>query len=157
MSALIEIEFIVPTGYRSGDYARFHGNGGSGDIDWNLPLSNEVFPLFGRGAGIYGWGSAPWGHFRWGRAHSIRAAGWGLLSWGNFPWGYGAAVVTAQHRANACGNYKFAFACYDRPGNLHEGTPEEITVVVHIAPPAPAGLKKNAYNKETDVLILDAA
>jgi len=157
MSAIVTIEFIVPAGYRSGDYARLYGNGGSGDINWDTPLSNEVFSLFRQGAGIYGWGSAAWGRFRWGRAHSMRAAGWGLLSWGNFPWGYGAAVIRALHKVNTCGDYKFAFACYDRCGNLHEGTPEEAAVVVHIAPAAPTGLKKNTYNKETDILVLDAA
>ena len=42
-------------------------------------------------------------------------------------------------------------------GNVHSGTPEEATVHVHIAPPAPDGLKFNAYNKTTDVLTLGVA
>ena len=157
MSALITIEFVVPVGYQDGDYARLHGNGGSGDINWNNPVAEDVFDLFPDGAGIYGWGYAPWGHFRWGRAHCQRAAGWGYLPWGRFPWGHGTAVITATYQADGCGQYKFGFACYDQLGNLHEGTPEEAIVHIHIAPSAPTGLKKNSYNKETDILVLDAA
>jgi len=157
MSANITIEFTVPVGYQRGDYARLHGNGGSGDIDWNTPVSKEVFDLFPRGAGIYGWGHAPWSRFRWGCAHSMRTGGWGHLPWGRFPWGHGTAVIAALHKVDSCGVYKYGFACYDPAGNLHEGAPQEITVVVHIAPPAPTGLTKNSYNPETDVLVLDAA
>jgi len=157
MSANITIEFAVPVGYDRGDYAKLHGNGGSGDIDWNNPISNEVFDLFPRGAGINGWGHAPWGRFRWGRAHSMRCQGWGHLAWGRFPWGHGTAVIAAIHKVNSCGAYEFGFACYDQAGNVHEGTPEDVTVNVHIAPPAPTGLVKNSYNPETDVLILNAA
>ena len=64
MRALVTIQFIVGLGYLRGDYARLHGNGGSGDIDFNTPVNNEVYDLFPDNAGIYGWGHAPWGHFR---------------------------------------------------------------------------------------------
>ncbi len=157
MSVQVTIEFIVPVGYLEGDYAKLYGNGGQGDIDWNTPLSNEVFALFPNGAGIFGWGHAPWGHFRWGHAHSQRTPGWGHLPWGRFPWGHGTAIITVKHQVSSCGAYKFGLACYDKLGNLHTGTPEEVTVNVHIAPPAPSGLKKNTYDKGTDILLLDAA
>jgi len=156
VSILITIDFVVPVGYQAGDYARLCTNGGSGDIDYDNPLE-AIYDLFPNGAGIYGWGHAPWGHFRWGHAHSMRTAGWGHLPWGRFPWGHGTAVITAQYRADCCGAYKFAFACYDTAGNVHAGTPEEVTVHVHIAPPAPVGLKLYSYNKTTDVLVLDVA
>ncbi|MHC4498039.1 MAG: hypothetical protein ACYS21_02870 [Planctomycetota bacterium] len=157
MSAVITIDFVVPVGYQAGDYARLHGNGGSGSIDWNNPLSSEIFELFPRGIGICGWGRAPWGHFRWGRAHSMRTLGWGHLPWGRFPWGRGTAWIKAQHKVETCGEYKFGFASYDKAGNPHQGTPDEVTVHVHIAPAAPTGLTKVSYNKETDVLVLAAA
>lgn len=157
MNALITIDFVVPVGHERGDYAKLHGNNGEGALDWGSPLSNEVFNLFPRGAGIYGWGGAPWGEFRWGHAHSMRTPGWGQLPWGRAPWGYGTSVIQARHSVNSCGDYKFGFACYDALGNLHEGSPEEAGVEIHIAPSAPAGLRKNSYNKETDVLLLDAA
>ena len=157
MKVLITVQFVVPVGHIPGDYARLHGNGGSGSIDWNNPATNEVFDLFPNGAGIYGWGHAPWGHFRWGHGHSMRTLGWGHLPWGHFPWGHGSAMIKATYEAAGCGEYKFGFACYDKAGNLHEGTPEQTTVHVHIAPDAPTGLKKNSYDKGTDVLILDAA
>ena len=64
--------FVVPKGYNPGDYAQLHGNGGSGSVDWNNPLTDTVYDLFPNGAGIYGWGHAPWGHFRWGHADSMR-------------------------------------------------------------------------------------
>jgi hypothetical protein len=156
MAAIITIRFCVPPGHEAGDYARLHGNGGSGAIDWDNPISNQIFDLFPKGAGIYGYGHAPWGHSRWGHAHSMGTAGWGHMPWGHFPWGHGTAVITAQYRATECGEYKFAFKCYDELGNAHEGTPDEVTVDVHIAPPAPTGLKKVSYDKATDFLILEA-
>jgi len=157
MKAQITIEFVVPAGYQPGDYARLFGNGGDGNIDWNNPVNNEVFELFGDGAGIYGWGHAPWGHFAWGHAHSVKTPGWGHMPWGHFPWGYGTAVIYAQLTINECGDYKFGFKCYDSLGNLHTGTPTEVQAVIHIAPDAPTGLKKSSYNKTTDILILEAA
>jgi len=157
VSAVITVDFLVPIGYEPGDYARLHGNGGSGSIDWDTPLTNQVFNLFPRGAGIYGWGEAPWGRFRWGCAHSMRVAGFGRLPWGRFPWGHGTAWIIAKVKVDTCGQYKFGFKCYDTAGNAHQGTPDEVTVDVHIAPPAPTGLTKVSYNKTTDVLVLEAA
>ena len=157
MSALVTIEFVVPAGYREGDYARLHGNGGSGSIDWENPLNETIYDLFPSRSGIYGFGHAPWGHFRFGYAHSMRTLGFGHLPWGHFPWGHGSAVIHAEHQVDVCGEWKFGFACYDAAGNQHTGSPQEVDVSVHIAPPAPAGLKKNSYNKDTDVLILDVA
>lgn len=157
MSAMITIEFVVPAGYQQGDYAQLHGNGGDGEIDWNNPLTEQTYDLFPDGAGLYGWGHAPWGHFRWGHGHSMNCLGWGHLPWGHFPWGHGTGVVTATCQVERCGDYKFGLACYDELGNLHEGTPDEVTVEVHVSPDVPTGLKKNSYDKDTDVLILDAA
>lgn len=157
MSAIITVWFAVPAGYQPGDYAHLHGNGGSGVIDWDTPINNTIYQLFPDGAGIYGWGRAPWGHFPWGRGFSMRTAGWGHLPWGRFPWGHGTAIIQAQVQVETCGDYKFGFAVYDKLGNEHEGTPDEEEIEVHISPPAPAGLKKNSYNKDTDVLVLDVA
>ena len=157
MSALITIQFVVPAGYSPGDYARLHGNGGSGGIDWDTPLDNREYDLFPSGVGIYGWGLAPWGHFRWGRAHSINCQGWGRLPWGHFPWGHGTGIVEGRISVDYCGDYKFGFAVYNEAGNIHEGSPQEITVPVHIAPPVPTGLVKDSYDKETGILVLEAA
>lgn len=157
MSAIITIKFAVPVGHQAGDYARLHGNGGSGDIEWGSPIDNGIYLLFPDGAGIFGYGLAPWGHFPWGRAFSMRTSGWGHLPWGHFPWGHGTAIITATVKVNTCGDYKFGFKCYDKLGNLHEGSPEEAEITVHTAPLRPTGLKKNSYDKDTDVLILDAA
>ncbi len=156
-TARITISFAVPVGYTSGDYTYLHGNDGSGSIDYDTALNNAKFQLFPRGGGIYGWGHAPWGKSPWGKAYSVRVNGWGHLPWGKTPWGRGTALIAAAYRVTECGEYKFAFNCYDSLGNLHAGTPEEITAYVHIAPPAPTGLTKNSYDKATDVLILDAA
>jgi len=157
MSSLIKLQFAVPVGYQEGDYAKLHGNSGSGAIDWDNPLSNKIYLLFPDGAGIYGWGLAPWGHHSWGHCFSMRTAGWGRLPWGHHSWGHGAVIVMAIDMIESCGAYKYGFACYDKLGNLHEGAPEEAEVEVHIAPPQPAGLKKYSYNKDTDILILDIA
>ena len=157
MSATVTIRFAVGIGYCSGDYAQLHGNGGAGTINWDTPLTAEVYDLFPQGGGIFGWGHAPWGHHRWGRVHSMRTAGWGHLPWGHFPWGHGATVIRAKVTVDYCGDYKFGFKIYDAAGNAAAGTPDEVTVPIHIAPPAPTGLVKNSYNKDTDVLVLDAA
>jgi len=117
MSAIITIRKVVGAGYAPGDYAQLHGNGGSGDIDWNTPVNNKIYELFPNGA----------------------------------------VVIKAQVQVDVCGAYKFGFAVYDKLGNAHQGTPDEVTVDVHIAPPAPTGLEFNSYNKTTNVLILDAA
>jgi len=157
MNAVVTIKFVVPVGYQQGDYAQLHGNGGSGSIDWGSPLTNDIYDLFPNRSGIYGWGHAPWGHFRWGHCHSMRSLGFGHLPWGHFPWGHGTAMLIINHRVETCGAYKFGLACYDSLGNVHQGSPEEVTIHVHITPSKPTGLKKNTYNKTTDILVLDAA
>jgi transposase-like protein len=75
----------------------------------------------------------------------------------NLSCSHGAMRICAEHKVVCCGAYKFGFACYDAAGNQHAGTPRQVTVDVHIAPEKPTGLKKNSYNKTTDVLVLDAA
>jgi len=155
MKAIVTLGFVVPVGYEQGDYAVLHSNNGSGNIDWDTPLS--TYDLFPNSAGIFGFGHAPFGHFRFGHSHSMCTAGWGHLPFGHFPFGHGSAVITAKHMIYDCGEYKFAFACYDKLGNLHEGTPETATIYMHVAPDVPVGLKKHSYNKNTDILLLDAA
>lgn len=157
MSKLIIISFAVGTGYSPGDYARLHGNSGSGAVDWNTPLLSESFDLFPGGLGIFGCGFGPCGHTRCGRAYSNSPNGLGHVPCGKGPAGLGANVIEASIQADECGDYKFAFAAYDAAGNLHEGTPEEITAYVHIAPAAPSGLTKYSYSKVTDILVLNAA
>lgn len=157
MPALIEIKFCLPSGYREGDYAMLYSNGGEGEIDFDTPVIGDRFDLFPGRAGIFGFGHAPWGHFRWGYAHSMRTMGFGHLPWGHFPWGHGSIEVIAKVFVSACGDYKFAFGCFDAAGNFHEGTPAEVELEVHTAPDPPTGLKKGSYDKVTDVLTLEVA
>ncbi len=157
MPATVTVQLVVPAGYAPGDYLQLHGDGGDGSIDWNTPVSNRSYDLFPGGAGIYGFGIAPFGRHRFGSSHSMSAPGFGRLPFGRFPFGHGTAVITARHRVLTCDTYKFAFAAYDAAGNQHTGTPGEVSVNVQIPPDAPTGLKKNSYNKTTDVLTLDAA
>ena len=157
MSAIITVEFVVPVGYVEGDYAKLHSNGGDGSIDWGTAVSDQVYELFPHGAGIYGFGHAPFGHYRFGHAHSMHTPGFGHLPFGHYPFGHGTAIIQAACEVDDCGEYEFGLTCYDGLGNPHSGSPDEVEVEVHIAPPAPTGLKKNSYNKTTDVLILDVA
>jgi len=156
MSAIVNVSFIVGIGYLPGDYAVLFGNGGIGEIDYDTPLSGEL-PLYPSGAGIYGFGRAPFGRSNWGRAFSMKAPGFGHLPFGRYPFGHGTAIVQAAHEVFDCGAYKFAFGCFDEWGNVHSGTPEEVSADIHIAPDVPAGLTRVSYNKTTDVLILNAA
>ena len=157
MAAIITVSFTVPAGYAPGDYARLHGNSGSGSIDWDTALTEEIFDLFPGGAGLYGFGHVPFGHHRSGHGQSVRSSGFGHGPFGHYPYGHGAVVIEASIAIISCGAYKFGFKGYDAAGNAHVGEPEEIDVPVHIAPAPPTGLKFNAYNKTTDVLTLDAA
>lgn len=158
MSAKVTIIWSVSLGYDAGDYARLCGNGGSGDIDYDNPLTNEKFQLFPDGGGIYGWYHQPWGKFAWYHGHSSRTPGWYHQPWGKFPWYYGTAVIEVEYEVETCGDYKFALQVYDSLGNANTGSPEEVTAIIHIAPPAPdIGLKKNSYDKGTDILVLDVA
>lgn len=130
----ITLQFVVPAGFRKGDYAKLFWDAGGGTIDYNTPVDNRIYELFPAGAGIYGYGHAPWGHF---------------------PWGFGSAQITATHKVAECGTYKYAFKVYDSAGNPQSGDPQEISVTVDTAPAKPAGLKKQSYNKATDALTLE--
>lgn len=158
MKAMITVDFVVPLGYVPGDYAMLHTNSGSGDIDWNSPASSARYELFPQGAGIYGFGHAPFGRHRFGHAFSMRTPGFGHLPFGRAPFGHGTSVVRVNHKVSAdCIGYKLGLACYDSAGNLHSGTPAEVTVNIYVTPEAPTGLTKNSYDKTTEVLTLDAA
>jgi hypothetical protein len=154
MGEVIAVSFVVPLGARPGDTARLYSNGGGGDIDWDTPATGGVFDLFPGGAGNYGFGLAPFGLFRWGLPYSKNTLGFGLLPFGLSPWGLGAVLVRDTVEAEDCGDYKFAFGAFDPAGNWQEGTPGQGQIEVHIAPPAPFGLKKDTYNPDTDILIL---
>lgn len=153
----ITLQFVVPSGFRKGDYAKLFSDAGSGTIDYDTPVDNRLYQLFPAGAGVFGFGHAPFGRFRFGHAHAMRAVGFGHLPFGHFPFGLASAEITAVHQVAACGTYKYAFKVYDAAGNPQSGAPDEISVTVHTAPAKPAGLKKQSYNKTTDVLTLEVA
>ena len=157
MSAEVTIRLTVPAGYSNGDYARLCGNGGSGNIDYDNPLTREKIELFPNGAGIYGWYHTPWHKFPWYHGQSVNCPGWYNQSWYHFPWYHGTAEIEVKYTVESCGEYKFALKAFDSLGNPHVGTPEEESLPIHIAPAAPGGLKKNSYDKATDILILDVA
>lgn len=143
-----------------GDYALLYGNGGSGDIDYDTPLLNgRKFNLFPMDGGIFGFGQVPFGGTPFGQPFSSRmsGSGFGLMPFGLHPFGLASAIISAGLIVTECGSYKFAFKCFDKLGNVNVGAPEEIEVEVHTAPPAPAGLRKVSYDKDTDILILEAA
>lgn len=157
MKALITVSYLVVDKFEPGDYVMLFGNGGFGDINWENPVSEEKLDLFPNGAGTYGFGHAPFGHFPFGHAYVTGVPGFGHLPFGHFPFGHGAATIFTQVTVTECGQYKFAFACYDKLGNMHEGTPEEITANIHLTPDPPTGLKKKSYDKATGILTLTAA
>ena len=154
---IVTIQFVVPLGYMPGDYAMLHGNSGSGSIDWNTPVTPRRYELYPRGTGLYGFGRAPFGRHRFGRSHASGTPGFGRLPFGRHPFGHGTTVIEASELLTECGTYNYGFACYDEIGNVHSGTPDEVTLEVHTEPEQPPGLVKNSYNKQTDVLILDVA
>lgn len=158
MSAKVTLQFCVPVGCEPGDYAQLFGNSGEGDIDYDTPLlRGRKFDLFPMGSGIYGFGKTPFGETPFGLPWSTRTRGFGELPFGLHPFGLGTAVIEAETIVAVCGDYKFAFAAFDSLGNPDEGDPEEISVTVHTAPPAPTGLVKHSYDPDTDILVLEVA
>ena len=133
------------------------GNSGDGEIDYDTPLlGGRKFDLFPMGGGIYGCGHSPFGESPCGIPYSTRTPGLGNEPCGHSVCGYGTTVIEAEVAVESCGDYKFAFACFDSLDNPDEGAPEEVSLSIHTAPPAPAGLRKNSYDKDTGILILEA-
>jgi hypothetical protein len=151
MSAKITILWAVPIGYQPGDYARLFWNSGSGDIDYSQPLTNNKFSLFPNGGGVYGFGQQPFGKAPFGLSFATRVSGFGKLPFGKHPFGYGTTLIKHEQIVDFCGEYKFAFKLFDKLDNENTGTPEEISVDIHIAPPAPTGLKKGTYLQTINV------
>lgn len=155
MRALVTVQHVVPSGCHPDDYLMLHSNDGSGEIDWGTPVSDARYPMFPNGIGIYGFGRAPFGNHRFGKSHSMRTPGFGHMPFGRHPFGHGSAIITAKVEVDGCGNHSFAFAAYDKAGNLHSGTPDQVDVPIHLQPDPPQRLIKNSYDKDADVLILD--
>lgn len=153
--AIITIRFAVPLDHLPGDYAVLYSNGGAGDIDWTQPHSSEQLDLFPGGAGNYGFGMAPFGLSPFGMPDSRDVLGFGQTPFGMSPFGIGCVVIARTVRISECGEWKFALKCFDAAGNAHEGTPNEATVSVHVAPPRPQGLRFKSYDPATDVLVLE--
>jgi hypothetical protein len=154
MSATITVKFVVPLTARPGDYAMLYSNNGDGAIDFAAPLTSERIDLFPNGAGNYGFGLAPFGEFPWGMALSVDTQGFGLLPFGYLPWGCGGVLIERTVTVEECGDWLLAFKTFDALGNENVGTPGQAAANVHVAPPAPLGLKKISYNKVTGDLTL---
>ncbi len=154
MGQRVTVKFVVPAGYSQGDYCVLYSNGGSGSVD--TQVSGIEHGLFARG-GIYGFGKTPFGKSRFGKGLSLGTVGFGKNPFGKGCFGHGSAEVSESVDITDCGSWLFSFYCYDEFGNIHTGTPEELAVIVHMAPDAPDGLTKTSYNKTTDILILSAA
>jgi len=150
----ITLQFAVPAGHKRGDYARLHWNAGSGAVDYDTPVDNAVYPLFVDG-GLFGFGLAPFGRSRFGHAHASRCPGFGRLPFGRHPFGHGTGLVAATHQVSACDTYTYGVKLFDSAGNAQAGSPAEIAVTVHTAPPRPAGLKKVSYDADTQLLTLE--
>jgi hypothetical protein len=158
MSAKVTLQFCVPAGYQPGDYAQLFGNSGAGDIDYDTPLlRGRKIDLFPMGSGIYGCYESPCYESPCYMPFSTRTPGCYYEPCFYSPFGLGTALIEAEIIVETCGDYKFAFACFDSLDNPGEGDPQELLLTIHTAPPAPTGLVKNSYDKDTDVLILDVA
>jgi len=154
MPARLILSFVVPAGVTPGDRARLYANGGQGSLDWDTPITGESIDLYPGGAGVYGFGLAPWGRFAWGRAMTFQTQGFGLLPWGRFAWGFGGVVITRAIEIADCGDWLAAFQLFDALGNISSQTPGQAAAAIHIAPAIPDGLKKESYNPVSGELIL---
>ena len=158
MSAKVSILWVVPLGYDAGDYALLCGNDGAGDIDYDSPLSAQRYELFPDGAGIYTMYKTPSYQSPCYYPWATRASGCYYQPCYQSPCYYGTAVIEVEVEMTECGEYEFALKVFDSIGNANTGTPDELAATIHIAPDAPdIGLKKNSYDKATDILVLDVA
>jgi hypothetical protein len=139
----ITIYLFAGSGYRSADVATFYrGEAGEGEAA-RLLGRQRLFPG-GRWCG--GWGKA-WGR-HWGRGDYGR--GWGY-SWGR-SWGYGAPRV--QHRTGPLppGTYPVKIVVADGAGNASAAATAAVTLNTYPRPSA--DLTVDAYDKDTDTLVL---
>ncbi|MFA5187048.1 MAG: hypothetical protein WC551_11250 [Patescibacteria group bacterium] len=154
-SEIITLKFAVPFGHRPGDYAVLYSNGGDGAVDWDTPFSDKQIDLFPGGSGWYGFGYAPFGMspfgLPWGKNIN---RGFGYTPFGMSPFGFGGVLITERVAVTDCGDWTFGLKCFDSLGNENTGTPNQVTASVHVAPPRPAGLKKESYDPDTDILTL---
>jgi hypothetical protein len=155
MSAKITVIFPVRPGYSQGDYAMLYTNGGIGNVDYSEPIDDTAYELFPDGAGIFGYGFGAYGHFPYGRGDVRKTDGYGHLPYGYTPYGFAGVFIPAETIVESCGEYRFGFKVYDSVGNLQIGNQHDAVISVHIAPPQPTGLKKNNYNKDTHILVLN--
>ena len=152
---VVTVKFAVPLGHLPGDYCVLHTNNGTGAIDWDTPFSTKQVPLFPCGSGNYGFGMAPFAMspFAMPYGKNLRR-GFGTCPFAMSPFGLGAVVITERVPVSDCGDWLFGVKCYDKLGNEHTGTPNTVAATVHVAPAVPAGLKKDSYDKATDILTL---
>ncbi|RKY05776.1 MAG: hypothetical protein DRP56_08610 [Planctomycetota bacterium] len=152
---VVTVKFAVPLGHLPGDYCVLHANNGAGAIDWDTPFSTKQTPLFPGGSGNYGFGMAPFAMspFAMPYGKNLRR-GFATCPFAMSPFGLGAVVITERVPVSDCGDWIFGVKCYDKLGNEHTGTPNTVAAPVHVAPAVPAGLKKDSYDKATDILTL---
>ena len=62
-------------------------------------------------------------------------------------------TLEATVQVELCGTYKFVLDGKDACPNLTQG--EELSVVVHTAPPQPAGVRFNSYDAGAQAVLLD--
>ena len=155
MPTKVTIKYPVDIGYCNGDCCYLYTNGGSGDIDYDNPVSGRL-PLFRNRGGIFGFGHAPFGHGRFGKPFASRCGGFGHLPFGCGPFGLGTGIVEAVYYAAVCGDYKFAFKVFDAAGNATDGSgQQELETEVHVRPARPDPLTAASYTPETNVLTLN--
>jgi hypothetical protein len=128
-------------------------DGGSGEIDYQKPLSDSPIRIWLAWQDKAGFGMSKFGVSDFGY-DSAAAVGFGKGSFGNGQFGLDADTIEWTSPVLTAGVYKFALKVLDDRGNVSSGSETEPVTVTPAARPV-EGLSISFFDKQTNQLILN--
>ena len=126
--------------YALGDYAHVCGDGGSGTIDYDNPLTDEPIELWPEPLRRWGFGTDAFGRGDFGYS-SNAAPGLGAGGFGFGPFGCDAELIRWRSEPLEDGQYLFAVRLFDRCGNADGGSILEKQIDIVGVPSQPTSLQ----------------
>jgi hypothetical protein len=132
--------------------AQVFSDGGSGEIDYENPVSREDIQLWPSWQDKFGFGLGQFGEGDFGYEGSA-AAGFGMGLFGEGEFGFDADEVSWESDELETGQHKFAVKITDQFGQVSDGEETGEITVIRTATPA-EGLEVSSYDKAEDRLML---
>ncbi len=154
-SGRVAISMLRDQDLPAGAMIEVYSNNGSGDVDYNQPITDmpiEVWPCWQdkAGFGMGGFSDSDFGY------DSAAAVGFGKGIFGRGWFGSDADAVEWESEQLAAGVYKFGVKVIDEAGNVSSSTEtSEITVIP--APSPAADLEVDSFDKQTNELVLSVS